>query len=72
MKVLWLFIFSCALWSCFATRHSDDAITKGYIPVKDSKIYYETVGQGYPIILLHAGFLDRNMWLEQVKELKKN
>lgn len=62
---------SLGLWGCSGTKYADTSITRGYIPVKDSKIYYEAVGQGAPIILLHAGFLDHNMWQEQVKELKK-
>ncbi|HYH16930.1 MAG TPA: alpha/beta hydrolase, partial [Flavisolibacter sp.] len=33
-------------------------------------IYYEVVGKGEPIVLLHAGFLDHTMWQQQVKALK--
>ena len=39
--------------------------TSGTVPVQDGKLYYEIKGKGHPIILIHAGFLDRRMWDEQ-------
>lgn len=34
------------------------AKTSGYAPVNGLSMYYETYGQGDPIVLLHGGFLD--------------
>lgn len=41
---------------------------KGYVPVtEDGKIYYESYGQGTPLILLHGHTLDRRMWRQQIE-----
>ena len=72
MKVVCYFLIACCLWSCAVINTSDTSVLKGYIPVKDSKLYYESVGKGDPVILLHAGFLDHEMWEAQVKALKDN
>jgi pimeloyl-ACP methyl ester carboxylesterase len=35
-------------------------------------IYYETMGEGTPIVFLHGGFGDRRMWNDQFAEFAKN
>lgn len=45
------------------------AHTSNFVQVADSKIYYETTGNGEPILFLHGGFLDHRMWAQQVKAL---
>lgn len=48
---------------------------EGFIQAGNAKIYYESGGSGnneMPVILLHAGFLDANMWKGQVQELSKH
>ncbi len=37
----------------------------GYLSVGDGRLYYEVRGVGSPLVLIHAGFLDRRMWDEQ-------
>ncbi|CAG0929473.1 AB hydrolase superfamily protein YdjP [Thermoflexales bacterium] len=37
----------------------------GYINVGDGEIYYEVAGQGEPLVLSHAGFVDSRMWDDQ-------
>jgi len=37
----------------------------GYVPVEGGRLYYETNGHGHPVVLIHAGFLDRRMWDRQ-------
>ncbi|UII22215.1 alpha/beta fold hydrolase [Fulvivirga ligni] len=45
----------------------------GYVPVKDTKIYYETYGEGDPLILLHGSFYTIELnWAELIPELSKN
>ncbi len=42
----------------------------GYIPVSHGgQIYYESIGEGTPVILLHGHTLDLRMWEPQVKPL---
>ena len=45
-------------------------VESGYIPVSHGgSIYYESVGEGTPVILLHGHTLDLRMWDPQVKPL---
>ena len=39
--------------------------------VDDGKLYYEVTGEGSPLVLIHAGFLDSRMWDEQFKLFSK-
>ena len=41
--------------------------TLGFLEVKGAKVYYETVGSGFPLVFLHAGGLDLRMWDEHFK-----
>ncbi len=35
---------------------------EGYLPVGDGQLYYETAGEGMPLVLSHAAFLDSRMF----------
>ncbi|NJM07170.1 alpha/beta hydrolase [Candidatus Gracilibacteria bacterium] len=37
----------------------------GYVDVGDGKLYYEVAGDGEPLVLSHAGFVDSRMWDDQ-------
>ncbi len=39
---------------------------KGFLEIQGAPLYYEAAGQGYPLLLLHAGVADSRMWNEQV------
>jgi hypothetical protein len=41
--------------------------TMGYIELGDGKLYYELAGDGEPLVLSHAGFVDSRMWDDQRK-----
>ncbi len=41
-------------------------ITSGYAPVHKGKLYYETAGEGSPLLLIHAGVADCTMWDNQM------
>lgn len=36
--------------------------TTGYVELDDGRIYYETAGKGFPLVLSHAAFLDSRMF----------
>jgi pimeloyl-ACP methyl ester carboxylesterase/quercetin dioxygenase-like cupin family protein len=37
----------------------------GFVETNGTKLYYEMLGQGHPLVLLHGGFMDRRMWDDQ-------
>jgi pimeloyl-ACP methyl ester carboxylesterase len=39
--------------------------SSGYVNVGDGQLYYEVVGEGAPLLLSHAGFVDSCMWDDQ-------
>ncbi len=46
---------------------TESPVTTGFVEASGAQIYYEWTGTGYPLVLLHAGGLDRRMWDEQFK-----
>ncbi|GCF10028.1 alpha/beta fold hydrolase [Dictyobacter arantiisoli] len=38
----------------------------GFLGHEGARLYYETAGTGYPLLLIHAGIADSRMWDEQV------
>ncbi|MGE5235782.1 MAG: alpha/beta fold hydrolase [Acidobacteriota bacterium] len=51
-----------ALTGPSATTPTADRVTSGMVKVKGGELYYEMKGTGRPVVLLHAGLLDRRMW----------
>src|SRR5256885_1566722 len=39
--------------------------TSGYVDLGDGRLYYEVAGEGEPLVLSHAGFVDSRMWDDQ-------
>jgi pimeloyl-ACP methyl ester carboxylesterase len=37
----------------------------GFLDAQGAALYYEVAGQGYPLLLIHAGIADSRMWDEQ-------
>ncbi len=37
----------------------------GTAPVNGTQLYYETLGEGPPLVLIHGGYMDRRMWDDQ-------
>jgi len=47
-------------------------LEQGFVNVKGGKLYYEVEGNGAPLVLIHAGFLDSRMWDEQFRIFAKH
>jgi pimeloyl-ACP methyl ester carboxylesterase len=37
----------------------------GTASVNGTQLYYETLGEGHPLVLIHGGYMDRRMWDDQ-------
>ena len=46
--------------------------TSGYAEVNGTKLYYEIIGDGHPLVLIHGGLMDRRMWDEQFEIFAKS
>ena len=45
--------------------------SSGRVTVPDGELYFESTGEGEPLILIHAGFSDHRDWKYQIKDLGK-
>ncbi len=37
----------------------------GFVESNGTKLYYEMMGEGHPLVLIHGGYMDRRMWDDQ-------
>lgn len=54
------------------TGCASDAVKQGYIEVDNGSLYYEELGQGEPLILVHGHSLDHRMWDTQFATFAEN
>jgi 3-oxoadipate enol-lactonase len=40
-------------------------VNKGFAEVNDTRLYYEIVGRGHPLVFIHGFSLDTRMWNDQ-------
>ncbi|MEZ4884776.1 MAG: alpha/beta hydrolase [Chitinophagales bacterium] len=62
------FVVGCSSDTGFSTPFPVHTLkqSNGYIKFEDHQIYYETKGEGLPIIFLHGGYLHCGMWEQQM------
>lgn len=53
------------------TAKPKQTVKQGFAKVSNAKIYYEMIGEGQPLILIHGGNMDRRMWDEQFAAFAK-
>jgi pimeloyl-ACP methyl ester carboxylesterase len=46
-------------------------MTEGFVDVPGGRLYFETIGDGPPLVLIHAGVADSRMWDAQVDSFSK-
>lgn len=66
MKFLFIFLVLISI-SC---KESEDAEKEFYLFKNQHKIQIKTTGKGAPILFVHGGYLDLDIWEPQVKEFK--
>jgi pimeloyl-ACP methyl ester carboxylesterase len=62
------------LAACDANREATSGpanVESGTVAVGGGSLYYETLGKGAPVILIHGGFGDRRMWDAQFEPLSQ-
>src|SRR5712692_7435921 len=37
----------------------------GFVETNGTQLYYEMMGEGHPLVLIHGGYMDRRMWDDQ-------
>ncbi len=45
-------------------------VEKGVVEINVALLYYETLGEGQPVVFLHSGLASSRMWAAQVRELR--
>jgi 3-oxoadipate enol-lactonase len=60
-KVCVIIFFVAALTGLSAAAEGQKPKT-GYVAVGNAKLYYEELGAGDPVVMIHGGLLDRRMW----------
>jgi 3-oxoadipate enol-lactonase len=58
--------------SSASTTDSTAPVDSGFVAVDGARLYYESVGLGDPVVLLHGGNLDSRMWEPQFLELARD
>ena len=43
------------------------SVITGMAEVNETKLYYEVMGEGHPLVLIHGALIDRRVWDEQFK-----
>lgn len=43
----------------------NNEVTEGFVDLGSSRLFYEAIGDGYPIVLIHDGLIHREVWDEQ-------
>lgn len=54
-----------------AVRTQKNSPSNGYAEVNGTKLYYELMGQGYAVVLVHGGLVDRRLWDDQMMTFAK-
>jgi len=71
MKKNLLFVTLVVILACGRSSDKPLSLITGYIDVGEAQLYYEELGKGEPLILIHGGFLDRRMWDDQFSVFAK-
>src|SRR4051812_24769022 len=62
----------CALLSlCAAARAQSGGSESGFAEVNGARLYYEAMGKGPAVVLIHGGLVDSRMWDAQIRPLSK-
>jgi pimeloyl-ACP methyl ester carboxylesterase len=63
-------ILSLSIIACAMGTHAQSRST-GFAEINGTKLYYEQMGKGRTIVLVHGGLVDSRLWDDQFKEFAK-
>ena len=66
-SILWFLILIPLLLGTNSKGAQQMSVTAGIAEVNETKLHYEVMGEGHPLVLLHAGPADSRMWDDQFK-----
>jgi 3-oxoadipate enol-lactonase len=73
MKRILFFPLTAVLMSCMINiTSSAQSLNKGYVEVDKGRLYFEEMGKGKALIMIHGGLIDRRMWDQQFEEFAKH
>ena len=73
MKRIHYFLLAAVLMSSVINiAGSAQSVNKGYAEVDNGKLYFEEMGKGRTLIMIHGGLIDRRMWDQQFEEFAKH
>jgi len=52
--------------------HEAKQLRTGFVESDGTTLYYEMMGEGHPLVLLHGGYMDRRMWDDQFAIFSQN
>lgn len=56
----------------FLSRADLQQLKTGFVKVSDAELYYEELGEGDPVVLIHGGALDCRMWDDQFRAFARH
>ncbi|MFC1726646.1 alpha/beta fold hydrolase [candidate division KSB1 bacterium] len=65
MNRIYFWIFVVFIFVYVENAKVQPVLKTGYADIGKVKLYYEEMGSGYPVIMLHGGLIDRRMWDDQ-------
>jgi len=72
MKRIATIIMLIVMISCVTVLMSPtQSLKTGFLTIEKGRLYYEEMGEGKPLIMIHGGMIDRRMWDEQFEVFAK-
>jgi 3-oxoadipate enol-lactonase len=62
MKMSNIVVFLTVVLICSSTAGAQSKPQTGFVDVGNAQLYYEELGTGDPVVMIHGGLLDRRMW----------